>query len=72
MGGTSGADKQGQAVLKPAAIREEGSRLPRMSCLMLTLPITARQQSPTSFIVGTATAALKTSLTAASSLIPPF
>jgi len=39
---------------------------------MLTLPITARQQSLTSFIVETATVGQKISSMAASLLIPPF
>ena len=58
--------------MKPAAIREQGGRPPPMDCLTQTPAITVRRQSLTSFIVETATAAHKTSLTAASLLIPPF
>jgi hypothetical protein len=43
-----------------------------MLSLMLTLPITARQQSLSSFIVETATVGQKTSSMVASLLIPPF
>jgi len=72
MGGTSAVGLKARAVLKPAAIREEGSLRPPMLSLMLTLPITARQQRLTSFIVETATVGHKTTLAAASLPTPPF
>jgi len=72
MGGISVAGAQGRAVLKSAAILEQASHPHRMLCLMLTRPITARQQSLTSFIVGTATAAHRTSSMAASLPTRPF
>jgi len=69
---SSVADVQGQAVLKPAAIREQGGRLLRMDCLTSPPAITVQRQSLTSFIVETATAGQKTSSMVASLLTPPF